>query len=139
MKGANIFLFLSPWCMLMGEVTTLKITHQSRCTSLYQAPSQDAPGLPPPTGQMSRFQDAYTLGPLYTLTMAQCLILTTCLVAARFYTKARIVKKLTWEDLTCLTWILSLCGILSSLSVCQSTWCRNSSVGYSLERRSILL
>ena len=70
--------------------------------SLYQAPSPDAPGLPPPPGHESHFQDAYTLQPIYAITVSLCIIVTTSLVAARLYTKARIIKKLTWEDLTCI-------------------------------------
>ena len=67
----------------------------------YQAPLPGAPGLPPPPGYESHFQEAYTTGPIYALTMALCVILTTTLVGARLYTKARIMKKLTWEDFTC--------------------------------------
>ena len=67
----------------------------------YTFKSPPTPGLDPPPGVIPTFHQPYTLRPYAELTIATCAIITTVLVAARLYVKARILKKLLWEDYTC--------------------------------------
>ena len=59
------------------------------------------PALTPPPGVIPDFQGPYTLKPYTDLTIAGGIIITTCLVGARMFVKARVVRKFLWEDWTC--------------------------------------
>ena len=63
-----------------------------------QIPSPDVPNLPPPPGQIVDTTSPFTLQPYQVLTVVGCIITTTLAVAARLYTKTRIMKVITWED-----------------------------------------
>ena len=72
----------------------------------YTVVSPPTPGLEPPPGVIPNFESPYTLQPYVELTVALCIIVTTALVGARIYVKTRIVKKLLWEDWTCIVgWV----------------------------------
>ena len=76
----------------------------------YTLVSPPTPGLDPPAGVIPTFHQPYTLLPYAEVTIALCGIITTFLVAARLYVKIFILKKLLWEDFTC---ILGWVGIKS--------------------------
>ena len=63
-----------------------------------QTASANRPGLVPPPGVTPDLTSPYTLQPYQALTVVACIIITTLAVAARMYTKLRIMKKRTWED-----------------------------------------
>ena len=58
------------------------------------------PALTPPPGVIPDFDSPWSLLPYVNLTIAGGIFITTILTAARLYVKARVVKKLLWEDWT---------------------------------------
>lgn len=60
--------------------------------------SPNQPGLAPPPGVTPDFESPFSLQPYQAVVVAACIILTTVLVGARLYTKARIVRAVVWED-----------------------------------------
>ena len=68
----------------------------------YTLTSPTTPALDPPPGVIPTFDQPYTLLPYAELTIASCIFTTTILVFARVWVKVRIVKKLLWEDYTCI-------------------------------------
>ena len=65
-----------------------------------QPPPPDVPPLAPPHGITPDLTSPYTLQPYQVLTVILCIIATTLAVAARMYTKLRVMKIVTWEDCT---------------------------------------
>ena len=76
--------------------------------STYTLVSPPTPGLDPPPGVIPTFHQPYTLRPYAELTIALGVIITTCLVMARIFVKARVVRKFLWEDYTCIVEWVSL-------------------------------
>ena len=76
----------------------------------YTVTTPPHPALTPPPGVIPNFQDPYTLKPYTDLTIAGGVIITTLLVVARIFVKARIVRKFLWEDWTCLVGWVSFPG-----------------------------
>ena len=80
----------------------------------YTIVSPPTPGLDPPDGVIPQFDHPFTLRPYTILTISAAIIITTTLVLARIYVKVYIVKKLLWEDYTCILgwlgylWFVSL-------------------------------
>ncbi len=60
--------------------------------------SPNQPGLTPPPGVTPDFDSPFTLQPYQALVVAACVAFTTTALAARLYTKARIIKAVVWED-----------------------------------------
>ena len=60
--------------------------------------SPDAPGLAPPPGVEPYFYSPYSLNGYTNVVIAECIILTTIMVAARVYTKRFVVKSISLED-----------------------------------------
>lgn len=56
------------------------------------------PGLQPPPGVLPNFKNPYTRGPLLLGLSAVAIGVMYIFVAARFYTKIRIQRKVTWDD-----------------------------------------
>ena len=67
----------------------------------YTLVSPPTPGLDPPPGVIPTFHQPYTLQPYVELTISLAIIITTVLVATRFYVKVWIIKKLLIEDYLC--------------------------------------
>lgn len=64
----------------------------------YTLTSPAHPGLTPPPGVIPTFSSPFSMQPYNVLTIAACVTTTTILVAARMYTKVRIMKSTVWED-----------------------------------------
>ena len=86
----------------MPEITTVNTASRA----VYTLTSPPTPGLTPPPGVIPNFHEPYTLQPYVALVIPACIIATTLVVGARMFVKIRIVKKLLWEDWTCvLGWV----------------------------------
>ncbi len=57
--------------------------------------------LKPPPGVVPDFQDPFTVRPYWIVTSSLGLVAASILLALRLYTKIVVVKKLRWEDYTC--------------------------------------
>lgn len=87
--------------------------------STYTLVSPPTPGLDPPPGVIPTFHQPYTLRPYAELTIALGIIITTCLVMARIFVKARVVRKFLWEDYTCILGWVSLHVFVSAPCGCE--------------------
>ncbi|EPE24117.1 hypothetical protein GLAREA_07967 [Glarea lozoyensis ATCC 20868] len=66
----------------------------------------------PPKGVTANFENPYTLAPLVYSMGALFVFIMMCFVAARFYHKAVLIKRFTWDDLTC---VLAALGVIEQL------------------------
>lgn len=76
----------------------------------YTITSPPNPGLTPPPGVIPNFDQPYTLLPYVELTIVGGIAISSVLIAARVFVKARLMKKgWLWEDYTCIAgWVSSL-------------------------------
>lgn len=61
----------------------------------------DQPFLPPPPGTVPNFTQPDTIGRTLTVTCSIFLVIMAAFVMVRIYTKIWIIRKPTWDDLTC--------------------------------------
>ena len=69
---------------------------------------------PPPPGVLPNFVDPESQQFLNVVTQSICLPVATILVVLRIYVKARVLRKLGWEDLTC---VVGWLGLLASSTI----------------------
>ena len=86
--------------LLLSFLALPPLVHRGMSQSNTPNPLQ--PGLPLPPGQTLDLTGPFTLQPYQAVTAVGCIILTTTAVAARVYTKVSIIKKVAWEDVTCI-------------------------------------
>ena len=67
-------------------------------SQLYTITAPAQPALTPPPNVIPDFEDPFSLRPYHTLVGALCVVGTTVAMAARIYTKWRLVRSVRWED-----------------------------------------
>ena len=81
-------------------------------TYIVVAPTDEA--LQPPKGVTPNFDDPFTLRPYSNVAFSLGMVFTGVFMVARVYTKARIVRKLRWEDCMYPRQRSSILGVTSS-------------------------
>ena len=72
--------------------------------------------LPPPKGLTPAFEDPFTLRPYHNVTFSLGILFSGIFLAARIYTKARVVRQLRWEDCKFRA-ITLVCSILTKYKI----------------------